>query len=91
MSVTRYGRGTRSGNEWEPTSEEAESRLDGQRYPRRVVGFDPNGQDVTRAELEQRLRDSEANLRSLTQVLMQGVLIVTEQHKPLLANQPCAS
>jgi len=41
-------------------------------------------------ELKRALRASEETLRRLIEASLQGVLIVTKEYEPLLANQSCA-
>ncbi len=44
----------------------------------------------TRRAVEERLRESERDLRNLIEGSVQGILIVTEDRKPRFANQACA-
>ncbi len=54
-------------------------------------GFAGRGRDAAaRADLERRLRANEETLHGLIEASNQGLLIVTREHEPLLANWACA-
>ncbi len=72
------------------TIEDTASRMEEHGSSRPFAEHARGRREAAHVELKRRLRASEETLQGLIEASHQGVLIVSKEYEPLLANQTCA-
>ncbi len=84
----RLGAGSQNEQDW--TVEDTASHMEEHGSRRPFAEHARGGREAAQVELKRSLRASEETLQRLIEASLQGVLIVSKDCVPLLANQTCA-
>ncbi len=90
MSVTKDRPGANSRTKRDRTIENTAPPMERHDSPRALAEHAQGRREAARVEMKPGLRASEETLQGLIEASLQGVLIVSKECKPLLANQTCA-
>ncbi len=90
MFVAKDRPGAGSQNRRDRTIEDTTSPMEGHGSLRPFAEHAQGRREAARVELKRGLRASEETLQGLIEASLQGVLIVSKECEPLLANQTCA-
>ena len=90
MFVGKDRPGASSQNRRDRTIENTAPPMEGHDSPRALAEHARGRREAAQVELKRELRASEETLQGLIEASLQGVLIVTQEYEPLLANQTYA-